>query len=187
MKAIRATLIAQLIAMYLMHLPLYIVMILIQLQVPDETAGPLIRVLIILSLVLIGLAFPLCVVNAVLSIVSIFKGEYSPSKTTMVVKLALIPWYVLNFLISFMVIGGLLNPWLFLGAPIVMGLLASFTYLFMAATSLPDIGFFFNRFARKKVEVTGVLVTGMVFLCFFCLDIVGAIMFHLGMKKAIKQ
>ena len=183
MKANKITLIAQTIGMYVMHLPLYIFLILFNIpsaaEFFDKVSGPL----LISFFVLTALVFPICIINAVFSVITVFKGEESPSKVSMVVKLALIPWYIMNFIICICLLSGMLNPFLFLAVPIVAAILICSTYIYMFSTSLPDIVYFINRLIKKKLKINALIIVSLVFLFIFCLDIAGGVMYHIAMNK----
>ena len=186
MKATNITLIIQAVLMYLMQLPLTIILILIRFPINDDILSKAVGVLFVIALVLSIVAFPICIVNAVFSIISIFKGEHNPSKVSMIVKFALIPWYILNFIICVCLLAGFLNPWLFLAVPIVACFLILFTYAYMISTGLPDVAYFINRLIKKKLKVNFPIILSIVFLFIFCLDIVGGLLFFIQTKKQIK-
>ena len=100
----------------------------------------------------------------------------------MIVKLALIPWYVLNFYLCIMLIAGFLNPWLMLATPIVAAILICSTYIYMLATSLPDIAYLIRTLIKKKIRIKTSLVFAVIFLFIFCLDIIGGLMFYIITK-----
>ena len=187
MKASRITLIAQIVLMYIMDSPLYAIMILMTTHLDDNLMSELIKGLLIAFLVLSILIFPICMANAALSLISIFKGQYNPSKIVMICKLVLIPWYILNFIMCIMLIGGMLNPFMMIAIPIVICIEVIITYVYMISTSLPDIAYFFNRVFRKAISVNGLLIVSIVLLFIFCLDIVGGIMFYLSSAKNQKR
>lgn len=182
MKQCRLVLYIQLIAMYAMQIPLYVIMGLVRLPYSEEV-DKVIAALLIASLVLALLSFPICIVNAIFSILSIFKGEESPSKATMIVKLALIPWYVMNFFFGFLLVGGFMNPWLIVAVPLLVGVLVGFTYVFMLSSGLPDMAYLLYRGWKYKEKPSGLVITGIVFLFFFCLDILGSVFIHFGTKQ----
>ena len=181
MKATRVLLYAQLIAMYAMQTPLYAIMVLIRFP-KNDVLDNWVTGLLIASLVLAILTFPLCLVTAGFSIASIFKGDESPAKATMIVKLALIPWYLLNFFFGFLLVAGFMNPFLMIAIPLLVGILSSFTYAFMLATGLPDIAYVIHRGWKERIKPNGLTITGLVFLFIFCLDILGGIFLHVGTK-----
>ena len=189
MKANRILLIIQTIGMYAMHTPLYILFILLQCHVDDAILSKLSNPCLIIFLVLSVLLLPVCVLLAVFSIISIFKGEEkeSPSKITMIIKLALIPWYILNFVLCAVLLSGFLNPFLMLAIPLAMAIMSVVTYIYMIATSLPDIAYFINRLIKRKIRISGGIIVSIVFLFIFCLDIVGGVIYHLEMKKIKKE
>ena len=181
MKATRVLLYAQLIAMYAMQTPLYAIMVLIRFP-ENDVLDNWVTGLLIASLVLVILAFPLCLITAGFSIASIFKGDESPAKATMIVKLALIPWYIMNFIFCFVVVAGFMNPFLMIGIPLLIAIMMSTTYLFMLATGLPDIAYVIHRGWKERIKPNGLTITGLVFLFIFCLDTLGGIFLHVGTK-----
>ena len=182
MKANKATLIAQAIGMYVMHLPLYILFI-VEL-IPGEH-GMLAKGLLIAALILMVPVFLLCVANIVLSVVSVFKGETDMSPTVMKVKLALIPWYVINFVMGVVIVAILFNPFMIIGIPVVIGILAGIAYFCMLATSLPNVGLYLRKvFVKKEELIAAPRVLPIIFHFIFCLDVVGSIIFYVQNKKA---
>jgi len=183
MKANRITLIAQTIGMYVMYLPLYIIFIIGLLPAGDTVAVT--KGLFTTSLVLMGVVSPICITNIVMSAVSIFKGEVDLSKTVMRVKLALIPWYITNFIMCVVIVAIMLNPFLLLGIPVVIGIVAGTTYFYMLATSLPDVAYYLNKvFVKKEEKLTAGRVFAVVCLFIFCLDVIGSIILYRQNKKA---
>ena len=132
MKIAKPLLISQAIGMYLMHLPLYVYMFFFGTPLGESIPVEVNRGLLVAFLVLSILVFPICILNTVFPIISIFKGEYNPSKTTMIVKLVLIPWYILNYVMCGFIVAGCLNPFLMLAIPIIIIIASLVTYIYMA-------------------------------------------------------
>ena len=182
MKANKVTLIAQTIGMYVMHLPLYVLFILELLPGIDES---FVMGLLITALVLMALVAPVAIANIVLSVISVFKGETDLSQTVMKVKLALIPWYVINFAMCFVIVSISFNPFMMIAIPVVIAITVGITYFFMLATSLPDVGYYLRRvFVTKEEKITASRVFVVILLFIFCLDVVGGIVFHRQNVKA---
>jgi len=178
MKANRITLIAQAIGMYIMHLPLYIFFIIELLSVGGDMEN-LVSIVVTATYVLTSLVGLICIANLVLSVISVFKGESDPSKTVKTVKLALIPWYVLNFAMCVIVAALLFNPFTMLGIPVVIGMAIGLTYFFMLGTSLPNVAYYLRRvFVTKEEKATKGRVVIVILHFIFCLDVLGAILFH---------
>jgi len=183
MKANRITLIAQAIGMYLMHIPLYILFI-VELF-PGEHEALFKGLLVSFFVLLIPMA-GICLINMILSVISIFKGNTDLSKTVMRVKLALIPWYVVNFIMCFVIVLLFFNPFTMFGIPVVIGIAMGITYFFMLGTSLPNVAYYLRRvFVNKEEKLTKPRVITIVLHFIFCLDVIGGIVFHRQNKKAI--
>ena len=186
MKTNNVLLIVQTILMYLMHTPLYIIYIAIKVTNynPPES---LISSMFVTFFVMLALSFPIIIVNGIFALIGLFKNTYNPSKTTMIVKLVLIPWYVMNFIMSAVLIMGFLNPWLFLAAPLMACILIASTYIFMLSTSLPDITYFFHNLFTKRIKPKTAYIVSVIFLFLFCFDIIGGIIYHVNIKKDVPE
>ena len=163
-----------------MHLPLYVVMIIGNLPGVQEGA---INGLLIATLVLMALMIPICVINIVVSLKSALKEEIDPAKPTMTAKLALIPWYVLNFFICLVFAGIFFNPFMMIAIPIAIALSVGVTYALMLVTSAGDIAFYVKKILKKDKDVNTWTIVAVVFLFIFCLDVVGAIILYRQSKK----
>lgn len=123
----------------------------------------------------------LALVSILIGFISIFKKPKDPTKYSMIIKLVLIPFYILNF-IEWVILGiGTLNPFLFiLGALlIVFGIL--FTYICMLATGIYNIGYVFGLI--KEGKANGLMIAALIFQFVYVLDIVGAIILYIENKK----
>ena len=183
MKA-KITLIIQTIGMYLMHLPLYAALIIINIAMDDRLQGDLVHYMLIASFVMMLIMIFVCIVNAVVSLVSALRGN-DPTRSTMIAKLSLIPWYVLNFFIGFVFVSIFFNPFMMIAIPIVIALLIGSTYVLMLSTSLGNI-----VYAVRSIKQGGAkpaVIVGVVFSFIFCADIIGAIILYKEFKKVPAQ
>ena len=99
MNKSKVILIIQAAVMYLIHLPFYICLILA--KVPNinyDICGVLILVGLCANLLLI----PVGLVAVAFAIFNLTTDCESPALTTFIIKLVLIPWYALNFLVCFL-------------------------------------------------------------------------------------
>ena len=183
MKARNIPLIIQTIMMYVMHLPLYIILLLIRLPIGEDALNNAVNGLLIAFLVLTVISVPICAVTVVISSISVFRLNYNPTKVTMIIKLVLIPWYVMNFIFCAVLIAGFLNPFLMLAIPFAIAILVSFTFLYMLTTSLPDFFYFIYRLMKKEAKTNLPTLISVVFLFFFCLDVIGSIMLFASQKS----
>ena len=182
MKANKILLIAQKVGMYICHTPLYILAILTFTDVLNNVphlSEILVNIFVAVTIALIPLGIALFVV----SIISIFKGKESPSETTMVCKLVLIPWFILNFVFCSCLLMGFLNPFFMIAIPFAFAIMVSTTYCYMIATSMPDIAWFIRLLIKRKVKISALLIFSIIFMFIFCLDIAGGIMFHVATKE----
>ncbi|MGN0805802.1 MAG: hypothetical protein ACI4MC_02080, partial [Candidatus Coproplasma sp.] len=109
-------------------------------------------------------------------------GE-SPAWVTFIIKLVLIPWYALNFLVCFLLVAGFLNPFLMLAIPLLIGIEVSITYLYMLCSSLQIVSYTIRQIITKRIPLTPMLLVGIIFSFIFVLDIVGSYLLHAELKK----
>ena len=182
MKA-KTTQIIQTIGMYVMQLPLFTMLITLPMPMDPAFQEGFYRVLTVAFFVLLALMIPVCILNAVVSVKSALKGEENPTKTTMVAKLALIPWYIVNLAVCFVFASIFFNPFMMLAIPFVIAFCVFVTYVLMLTTSLGDIAYFVKKKIRKDPDVTTATVICVVLLFVFCLDVIGAIMLYRQSKS----
>lgn len=182
MKRNNIMLIIQTILMYLAHLPIYIGLILVRLPYNESLDNVIIK-LFLIGIILTIVLLPIALVNLIMALAGVFNKKDNPCKTTMIVKLVLIPWYIMNFLFCILIIAGFLNPWLMLFAPLVAAILIFNTYILMLSTSIFDIVYSIRNTIKNHLEINASLVFTDIFLFCFCLDIVGSIILYIKSKN----
>ncbi|MGN1373130.1 MAG: hypothetical protein ACI4VK_03665 [Candidatus Coproplasma sp.] len=173
-------LIIQAVVMYLIQLPFYICLILAKIPSVDfEVCG----VLILIGLCLNVLLIPVGIVAVAFAILNLTSDGKNPAWVTFIVKLVLIPWYCLNFLVCFMLVAGFLNPFLMLAVPLLIGIEVCITYLYMLCSSLQIISYTVRQLITKRIRLTPTLIVAIVFSFIFVLDVVGSYLLHAELKK----
>ena len=175
-------LIIQVVLMYLAHLPIYVGLVMLKLPISDAVIDKWVPILLLAGFVLTILILPYSLVCLIMSIISSFKSINNPTKSTMIIKLSLIPWFVINFFFCVLIFAGFLNPWMMLLAPVVAFILICITYIFMISTSVFDIAFVINCLIRKKTEVNAFFVIAIIMLFTFFLDVVASILLYVKTK-----
>ena len=180
MKRSNVILIVQSVCMYVIHFPFYLALILARIpSVSFETIGTLFTVGLVALLAMI----PVCIVSFIFAMLNLMPKVSSPIKTTLIVKCCLIPWYILNLFVCVILVAGFLNPWLFLAVPVLMGIEAVITYIFMLSTSLHSVIYTIKCNASRKIQINPAMIVALVFQFFFCLDVVGAIILYKEFNK----
>ncbi len=183
MKTNKILLISQTALMYVSMLLAYILIILMM-PADANNSEIVLRTLLISSISIIGICLLLAFPIFVLSIITIFKKEIVDStKLVMILKLALIPWYIANFAMWGLLVAGMFNPFLMVGIPIVITISAIGTYVLMFTSSLVNICTIIGEFKNKTLKPSGLLIAGMVLQFFFCLDALGAIFTFIKCRK----
>lgn len=180
MKINNVFLILQCIVMYLFQLPFALMLILA--RIPNINSS-VISGLMLAGVILGALIIPVSITNIVLGFTTFVRKTVSSLKTTMVVKIILIPWYIINFLVCFLLIAGFLNPWLFLAAPIILSFLITITYIHLLATSITNVCYFIKYHIANKLSFDGLTIVGIIFHFIFCLDFIGAIILEQKYKR----
>lgn len=183
MKATKITLILLTIFMYIWLIPLLYFFLpneTIARFVDPETLTPVIQGIMIAGIVGIS---SLAILNAIFSVISIFKGEYNPTKLVMVLKIVLIPYFIFNFVYCILLVAACLNPFMMLAIPLVIAISIFFTYVCMLSTSLPSIAYAIRSLIKRRVKVSPFIIIGMALSLFFCVDAAGAIMIYYSTKN----
>ncbi len=141
---------------------------------------------LIAPLALLGVSTLLGITVLILAITGAVNNEGPVSGITIVVKVLMIPFFAVNFLLWFFVIGGMLNPWLVLGIPVAASIGICLTYGYMLITSLPDIVYTMILCSRNKRKPEPLMVVGIIFEFIFMLDLIGSIMLHKAYKDILE-
>ncbi len=169
-------LIAFMITVYLMQISLLVGMG-IFFALPDAK----IYFVFIAPAVFLCLAFVLGCINIVFGVLQFKSPEPNVTKTVMLAKLSLIPFFIVNFILCILLIAGLLNPFLFMSIFIVAPLLIAITYGITFVTSSYNLGFIVNKFINGESNITTLVVCG-VFHFFFVFDVIGSILLYKSTK-----
>ena len=144
--------------------------------------------LLITGLVAIVLAGLIASAICVISFISIFKkGTNNYTKLVMIHKIVAIPWFIGNFVFSVLLIGGMLNPFLLWGIPVVIAILVTNTYICMLSTSMMNVGYLISSWKNKVLKPSALLIIGLILEFHFCLDFLGAIFIFSGSKKQLSE
>ena len=182
MKKSNIILIIQAACMYLIHIPFYLILILARMS---TTSFETIKLLFTVGFSLMSVMVPVCIVSFIFAILNMIRSGDSPLKTALIIKLALIPWYIFNLLVCILLLAGFLNPWLMMAIPLLIGVEFAVTYIFMLSTSVHSVLYTIKYLSCRKIKPNKTMTVALVFHLFFCLDIVGAIMLNRQLWKYI--
>lgn len=164
-------LIIMIILLYLMDL-----LFLIDLKLIGNVNDSIVLAIFIIGLVLGGIGILFGIANGLFELLNIFNSKKNSIKKTFVIKIVLIPWYILNFFFWFLIAAGFCNPWLMLAVPIVIALGVGFTEFIMLLTSVDNIIYVIKVIIKKKAMVSKTTILAFVLHFVLCLDVIGAIM-----------
>ncbi|MGN0807206.1 MAG: hypothetical protein ACI4MN_01990 [Candidatus Coproplasma sp.] len=180
MKKSIVILIVQAAIMYLIQIPFYICLILAKVPNVDFNVC---WTLILVGLCLYAALIPVVIVSLAFAALNLMMDCRSPAKTTLIVKLALIPWYVFNIVVCVLLSAGFLNPFLMIAVPLLIVLEVVITYIIMAVSSLQIVFYTLRQIFKKRVVVTPMVIIGIVFSFIFVLDIVGSYLLNKELKR----
>lgn len=175
----KTILIVQTIMMYVIQIPLIIGLVLLRFF--TELDGKTILIPFIIGICANLLMIPVIVLSILIAIKN-SKDSNNCIKTTIKVKIALIPWYIINFLVCFLSFAGMLNPFLIMLAPFVVGVECLVTYIYMASTSIHSALYVLSTPQGKDDKNTKVIL-GIILSFICCLDIVGRILLLTEFKE----
>ena len=173
-------LLTQTILMYLAQAPFYVAFILLESSEIDVSY-------IFLGGIIASIVVSIfCFVCSIIYLARMRKDEPNVYKHVMIHKLIQVPFYVVNYVISFLVIGGLFNPFLMIAIPFVIALLMSNTYLYTFTTSLPNIIYLVRSMIKeKKANALSIILAILHFV--FVADVVSSIIVFARENKKLSQ
>lgn len=185
-KAPKIMLIMQAVFMYVVAL-LFIMAAVLAFTSKNNEYDDLVKGLFIWKFIINFIPLNLAFVSIIIAFISIFKKGINPSKISMIIKLVLIPFYIINF-VEWAILGiGSLNPFLFIIGFLAVAFGIFFTYVCMLGTSAYNIGYVFSLIRQKKIENKRLLITATVFQFFFGLDVLGSIMLYFLTKEKVVE
>lgn len=110
-----------------------------------------------------AVALVFCFIVLGSAILSFFNHSASPLKMTMIIKLVLIPFYLINFFYWFLLLSGFANPWLYIAIPLVITLAVVVTFAYMLATSLFAISYLLKLEKEKKIQLKEAFLSALFF------------------------
>jgi hypothetical protein len=122
--------------------------------------------------------------NIVLALLNATKDVTMPYKTTMIIKLAMIPFYIINFFTWTIFIIGSLTPFFALFTPILITVSIVTTYFIMLSTGSQNIAYLFRQFSINK-NIFYIIYAVCHFI--FCLDVIAAILLYCNNNPQLPQ
>jgi uncharacterized membrane protein len=174
MKVNKIFLIIQTILMYILGISALIAGTLVMINVDS----PAIYVFLLIFLIGSFVFLPFYIVNTIFGIIEIFKDSVNPLKMTFIIKLIHIPWYCINFFIIFLLIAGMLNPFLMLGIPFVLIISWFLTYVYMVSSGIHSVAYIIHKMKQREIKPNVLAIFALVFNFIFCLDLVGSIILY---------
>lgn len=151
-----------------------------------DVSNGVIQGLLITSLVLGIIAFFLGLSNIILAITHILVPHQNSYKSIMITKLALIPFFIMNFIICMLVCVAILNPWLFMTSIVIIPLMIGITYGVLLVTSSYNLAHMIRALSKKEAT-SKELTLHIIFHLIFVLDVISSVILVIKGKKKNKQ
>lgn len=162
--------------LYLMQIPFAVAVIIV--AVDPNFSDTIFRAITIASIAVCVAAIALCVLNIVAAVRGFRHGADCPCATTVKVKLALIPFFIIWGLFWL----GTFNPLLIWAAPVVWVISLFTTYLFMLGGGVQNIAYFARRFsAERKLKYLVYAVLHFIYIA----DVIAAVLACFDMKNQL--
>lgn len=142
---------------------------------------------LILLLVLLGVALVIDFVSFILAIIGSVKQEEPKTGMSILIKVLLMPFFILNICLWCMTVLGMLNPFLMFGIPLIICIGCILTYAYMFMTSWPEIIYMIIYTIKNKRSPKPAMVWGIILEFFFVADIIGCILIHRAYKKSLEE
>lgn len=164
---------------YLMPIP-FIVYLAISMN-NEEASESLVNIAIALPCVFAVIAFIICFVIILNAVFSYRKEVECPYKLTLSVKLGLIPFYIINFILwGLIIVACTIYLWLLWGVAIFMLLISVLSsYIIMLSTGANNIVYSIKDFKRTHNFVYLLCLAGHFI---FCIDVIAAIVLYIKGK-----
>lgn len=122
-------------------------------------------------------------IGVVFSLAEKNDGTQSPFKTTLIIKLLLIPWYVFNIVYCVFIVGGSLNPFLMIAIPLEIVISVFITYILTLLTGAPNVIYVLKNLKAGNAVVSPAVIAGTIMQFFFVLDVIGSAILYFDLKK----
>ncbi|MBO4637820.1 MAG: hypothetical protein J5685_11825 [Clostridiales bacterium] len=133
------------------------------------------KIALTVFLIVAGVAFISGLVSTIAAGVSSLRGGVPCIRFFGIIKLILLPYYIINIFFWLKLIGGFMNPFLMLGIPILIIIGVCATYLYMVLTSLPAVISTAVYMKKQHRKISAIIVLALVAEFIFVLDTVGAV------------
>ena len=167
------------ISLYLMQIPLLIDFIIINSENYNE----------ILENILFNTSLAFLIISTILGLVNLIialtNKQDNVIKTTMISKLILIPYFIINFIICLLLTIGFSFIFTILSAFILIPLFILFTFMTMIVTSSYNISYLINKFKHKEINII-VFIMYFILQCVFICDIIDTIYIYKTGENMIK-
>ena len=149
-------------------------------SLPEDITNSINSVLLFIPTIILGtVAAVLGLVNLIFGFLQISRPAEDVYKTVMIIKLVLVPFFIINFVICVLfAIGFAMLPFMAIAGVAFAVLFMLMTYAITIVTSVYNICYSLYRVRTLKRGFFGMVVP-FVFQFFFVLDCVGSVLFYI--------
>lgn len=170
------------ISLYLMQIPLFINFMIINSEAYNTTLE---NILSNSSLVFFIISIILGLVNLIMAFTNTNTNNNDIVKITMISKLVLIPYFIINFIICTLLIIGFAFVLTIFSTFILIPLFVFITYMTMIITSSYNISYLINMFKNKEIDFISFILHFIFQLVFIC-DVIDTIYIYKSNENMLK-
>lgn len=167
------------ISLYLMQIPFIIDFVIINSENYNE----------ILENILFNTSLAFLIISTILGLVNLIMAftnkQDNVIKMTMISKLILIPYFIINFIICMLLTIGFSFVFTILSTIILIPLFILFTFMTMIVTSSYNISYLINKFKQKEINII-TFIMHLILQCVFICDIIDTIYIYKNDENMIK-
>ena len=119
----------------------------------------------------------------VFGFINIAKPRENVHRDTMITKITLMPFFIINFYMCAVAIGAMANPFLMIGIPFIFVISVLLTFFSMFATSMYNIGFMIYQL-RTRHRTFEQLLAHILLEHVFVFDVISALVLYIQERRA---
>ena len=169
--------------LYVMQIPFAVVLIIV--AVNPDFSDAVFRGIAIASASACVLVVALCILNIATAVKDYSRGhKYCPYAATMKAKLALIPFFIINFVIWALFWAGTFNMFLIWAAPVVWVISLFTTYVFMIGGGVQNISYLIRCFKdERNIKYLVFAVLHFIYID----DVIAAVLAYLDGRTSLNK
>lgn len=183
MKISKIVLIIETVMMYLLHVPLWGIIVIAMFHANDSYLKTVSSNLGLVNRVSALILFVFAYADIFITMLNNRKIEGGNSEFTLIIKLVRIPWFIMNFVFCLLLSIGIVAGWMLPLLPTFLALAFLFSFLLCISSSLPESISFMKSMRKGEKELSVPNVILWVCLFVFVADVIASLLIVCNQKK----